>query len=91
MGKDRVADAVGQAAELGFGVRLEVAAVLRPVGGGIEGDGWGGQGTFGILGMQDDGQAGEEEQKQQWAGEFHGKWEQGITRGAESGKQGMEK
>jgi hypothetical protein len=41
--------------------------------------------------MQDGGQAGEEEQKQQGAGEFHGKWEQGITRGAESGKQGMEK
>ena len=75
VGKDGVADAVGQAAELGFGVRLEVAAVLRPVGGGIEGDGWGGQGAFGILGMQDGGQAGEEEQKQQWAGEFHGKWE----------------
>lgn len=76
MGKDGVADAVGQAAELGVGVGLEVAAVLRPVGWGIEGDGWGGRGALGILGMEDGGQTGEEEQEQQGAGEFHGKWEQ---------------
>ena len=63
VGEHGVADAVGEAAEDGFGVGLEVAIFLGPRGGG------GG----GILGVEEGGEAGKEEEKREQAGEFHGR------------------